>query len=775
MIRFWRGLTWQGRLVFLLLLFSVGISAVANVSLFQMVGQMGLGVWVYWEPGLQCLRVSPVISPHWPPVLNGQLHPSDCLYTIDGRVFYYQPDLHRYLTDEVAGRRGESEVYVTGLGKDGPIETQLSLYPWTVHDILQAHLLNFIPGVALLFVGILVFLAKSDDPFNQSLASFSFLAGMMFMGLNQWVGDYALNRIVDLLNNALPRPLMGLLLLKMTMLFPRPIKKRPWHPIVWGVLIGVVTLDLWGHALANLTYMHEPYPAARLTELTKAFENGMFLAGVFIFSGRVFYWHRRHPSPKIRSQTFFILLALSSGLPILIIDLLNNLSGLVLPMMGLHNLTAMGWLIPGAAMLGYAMLRYQAFAYRGQFLSILLVFFISAVIVQTYTWIVTLGHIDGVQWAMLWGAVLLTTTLFYVDTPLRRFFIRFFARHAYDYEVVTQFIQEIGRQPSGAHLLEEAVRAFCRWLQVEWAALWTTAFADKIWIAFNEGNGVEARIISEPPSGPPFQDAVHQEPLWEGTQHLGVVWIGPRVTAEPFDDKDQRLAHLLATELARMLALRVYIAELEAIPGRILTAVDRERARIGRDLHDGVLQFLGALPFILERIRSRQVRDDAQTEAIIDDAIRQIEMISQDTRGLAYDLSLPGLREGKLLEMSRSFAETQCRLADVQLVWHVYDPIAWKRVIGPAAVHVYRILQESIANAIRHGHPSRIRVTWDTLGETLLLEIRDNGGGMVEKRRSPSGLGMTSMRERARALGGRLEVDSVQGQGVRVRLIFKMA
>ena len=423
-------------------------------------------------------------------------------------------------------------------------------------------------------------------------------------------------------------------------------------------------------------------------------------------------------------------------------------------------------------MLGYAMLRYQAFAYRGQFLSLLLIFFISAVIVQTYTMIVTLGRIDGVQWAMLWGAVLLTTALFYVDTPLRRFFIRFFARHAYDYEVVNQFIQEMGRQPSEERLLEEAARAFCRWLQVEWVVIWSPAFADRLWIALNEGKEVETRIIEKPPSGPPFHDVVHQEPLREGTQHLGVVWIGPRVTAEPFDDKDQRLAHLLATELARTLALRSYITQLEATPGRILAAVDRERARIGRDIHDGVLQFLGALPFSLERMKTLQRKSPEKADALIENIVRQVETLSEETRGLAYDLSLPGLRQGGLLEMAYKHAQLTCRMAGVQLNWRLLRPHAWRQVNEEAAVHVYRILQEGLHNAIQHGHPQLVTVVWDAWEDWLVLEIIDDGDGIQTEAASHKGLGMTSMRERARALGGRLEVTSRPGQGVRVRLIF---
>ncbi len=773
MLRFWRRLTWGGRLVLLLMIWTLGMTAVANISLFQRVGKMGLGAWVYWEIDLDCLRISPVVSPHWPPFAKGQLHTSDCITNIDGKTFYYQPELEKYLTEEVAGKRKEKEVWVTGFGKEGAFHKKLPLIPWTIHLLLQAHLLNFIPGIGLWLIGLIVYLALSNEPLNQALASFFFLGGMVLMGLNHWVGDYVMSVWFDALISALPRPVMAFLLIKIALLFPESKNARAWiHKLYWiaffGVLLALGMARIWSHVVLINHNMYKHVGA-----LLRFTENGLFIAAGLLFLLRLAWCSHKNPSPKLRGQMIFLTLGVLSFMPILVIDLLNSLSGLLLPFLNLYNLTAMGWIIPGAAMVAYAMLRYQTFSYRGQFLSILLVFFISAVIVQTYTLVVTLGRIDGVQWALLWGAVLFTTLLFYLDSPLRRAFIRYFARHYDDYEVVVQFIQHLERQPSEEHLLQEAARALCRWLRVEWVAIWAFHTLDILWVASQEGSAVITQRMHQTPSQPPFENAVHREPLEEGGKELGMVWIGPRVSAEPFDTEDQRLAHLLTAELARMLALRLYISELESIPGRILAAVDQERQRIGRDLHDGVLQFLGALPLALERVKTLQRKRLDEADQLIEQVVEQVEIVSQETRGLAYDLSLPGLRQGDLLAMAHRHARIVCRTAGVRLNWQVLRPRPWRHIDETNAVHVYRILQEGLHNALRHGHPSQITVIWDATDEWLILDILDDGQGMDTKSSSGTGLGMISMRERARALGGRLEVVSEQGRGVRVRLIFR--
>jgi len=91
-------------------------------------------------------------------------------------------------------------------------------------------------------------------------------------------------------------------------------------------------------------------------------------------------------------------------------------------------------------------------------------------------------------------------------------------------------------------------------------------------------------------------------------------------------------------------------------------------------------------------------------------------------------------------------------------------------VVDDLRVHVFRILQEALNNALRHAAASRIEVRLAGSGEEAVLEVVDDGVGFTDV--DATGLGLGHMRERARILGGRLEIDTEAGRGTVVRLTF---
>jgi two-component system, NarL family, sensor histidine kinase UhpB len=89
-------------------------------------------------------------------------------------------------------------------------------------------------------------------------------------------------------------------------------------------------------------------------------------------------------------------------------------------------------------------------------------------------------------------------------------------------------------------------------------------------------------------------------------------------------------------------------------------------------------------------------------------------------------------------------------------------------IAGPACLEVARIVQEALANVRRHSGARRATVTVGTAGDSVLVEVEDDGRGFEPGR--PAGMGLTGMRERALALGGELEVEGARGAGTRVLL-----
>ncbi len=425
-------------------------------------------------------------------------------------------------------------------------------------------------------------------------------------------------------------------------------------------------------------------------------------------------------------------------------------------------------------MIAYAMLRYQAFAYRGQYLNVLLLFFVSATITQLYALVVGRGGLDGIRWALVWGGVLITTVLVTVDSPLRRGFSRLFLRPAYDYEVIEKFSRNLAEASSLTALQQTSVQTLCRDMALTWVGVWSDELTpETLYLAQSQAAVQKIALAQHPPTeallpSPPVESIL----LEEGGRSLGRMWFGPHETAEPFDENDRKLARLLAQELARAMVVRARITDLEATPARILEAVDQERSRIGRDIHDGVLQFLGSIPLSLDRAQQLWPRDEPRAAEVLDTIIEQAQAVSDDARVLVYDLSLPGVQGGRLVELAASHARAVCQAADVTLDWQVNDAHLWQQVRGERAVHVYRILQESLHNAIRHGKPSHIIVRMYAKDDVYVVEIVNDGVRFEADMEEAGGrLGIISMNGRARALGGSLQITPL-ARGAVVHLEF---
>jgi PAS domain S-box-containing protein len=192
---------------------------------------------------------------------------------------------------------------------------------------------------------------------------------------------------------------------------------------------------------------------------------------------------------------------------------------------------------------------------------------------------------------------------------------------------------------------------------------------------------------------------------------------------------------------------------------------EAERARVARDLHDGVLQDLSytaaSMGLIMLKAEGTDLADDLQ-EAI--DAIRRA---AHGLRDAVNDLRLeemyrplPELVES-LVERSRSM-DPGC---DVRLeVEEAFPP----EPLGDAGVEVSRVIQEALTNARRHSGARNVLVSLAVDGGALVMEVADDGRGYDTE--APPGTGLRGMRERSQRLGGDLRVESAPGEGTRVRV-----
>jgi len=197
-------------------------------------------------------------------------------------------------------------------------------------------------------------------------------------------------------------------------------------------------------------------------------------------------------------------------------------------------------------------------------------------------------------------------------------------------------------------------------------------------------------------------------------------------------------------------------------------AVLEERERIGMDLHDGIIQSVYAVGLILEYIRLQIHDSPDQAVERLEQAIIGLNEVIGDLRSYILDLqpsriSVDDLGEA-LEQLRREFRANT--LVDVELITEeeVLDAIP-----RPKAIALFHIAQEALANVAKHARATQVMMSVRSLGEDVSLQVIDNGVGFeIGKEQNVLGHGLSNMAERARNIGGKLEVVSDSGEGTTI-------
>ncbi len=205
------------------------------------------------------------------------------------------------------------------------------------------------------------------------------------------------------------------------------------------------------------------------------------------------------------------------------------------------------------------------------------------------------------------------------------------------------------------------------------------------------------------------------------------------------------------------------ITERKRMEAEILHIAEREQRRIGQDLHDGLGQILTGAAMVSKAIAQRLKKKSkvlaGETEnltTLLNDAIAQTRRLARGLQPLDQVDEFPTALQ-ELGYQVGSIAGIKCRIRADAL------PESCSLL---AATHLYRIAQEAINNAVRHGQAKNLEISSKTLGSLVRLTIRDDGLGFAEPR--GRGLGLRIMDYRARVIGGHLDIRSSPGAGVTV-------
>jgi signal transduction histidine kinase len=195
----------------------------------------------------------------------------------------------------------------------------------------------------------------------------------------------------------------------------------------------------------------------------------------------------------------------------------------------------------------------------------------------------------------------------------------------------------------------------------------------------------------------------------------------------------------------------------------IVRVSETEQRRIGQDLHDGLCQHLAAIGFA-----AKSLADDLEKYALPEtSAAKEIEALLKqaviETRDLARGMFPVQMDGAGLSAALQGLADTTSRLTSIKVIFTEVGQVQ----ISDAAVamHLYRIAQESVNNAVKHAAAKRIFITLEGLGEVLRLRIDDDGKGFFQQEDVAKGMGMRTMAYRARLIGGTLEIQERDGPG----------
>ena len=214
-----------------------------------------------------------------------------------------------------------------------------------------------------------------------------------------------------------------------------------------------------------------------------------------------------------------------------------------------------------------------------------------------------------------------------------------------------------------------------------------------------------------------------------------------------------RQLNRMAEQLQNLLQARQKLATLE------------ERNRLARDLHDSVKQQVFAVSMQIGATKVLLKRDVDAAELRLNEAEKLVRQAQQELTSLIRELR-PVALEGKglaaaLRELATEWTQQSGIVANLRVEGSQTLPLSVEESL-------YRVAQEALANVARHSKATLVQMLLTTTGDAVTLSVIDNGQGFDTTRQGRLGVGLLSMQERMKALGGDVQVESAPGRGTRI-------
>ena len=205
------------------------------------------------------------------------------------------------------------------------------------------------------------------------------------------------------------------------------------------------------------------------------------------------------------------------------------------------------------------------------------------------------------------------------------------------------------------------------------------------------------------------------------------------------------------------------VTERKLLERSVLAAVERERERTGRELHDGLCQLLTSTKFktsLLEhKLASKSLAEAAEAKDIEKDLMQEIKQAVSIAHGLN---PVKGLSRGLMAALEELAARVEGAF-QLRCVCEFPTPVAIPD--QTAAHHLYRITQEAVNNAVKHGKGRNIRIQLKNARGGIVLKVFDDGVGLPRTLERKGGMGLQNLNARASLIGASLDIRCAQPHG----------
>lgn len=251
-------------------------------------------------------------------------------------------------------------------------------------------------------------------------------------------------------------------------------------------------------------------------------------------------------------------------------------------------------------------------------------------------------------------------------------------------------------------------------------------------------------------------------PIWNGAIALTVYFVVVKTLAS-LRSSQKKLEERVRQRTA---ALTSEIQERTRLEKELLEISEREQRQIGHDLHDSLGQHLTATAFASQVLNAELENKSLPQSAAAKNLVKLIEEAIVLTRTFARGLHPVEITGEGLMDGFQELARNTSGRFKVSCEFECPEPVPLHDAVS--STHLYRIAQEAITNAVKHGKARHISIGLEKINGTIILTVTDDGVGLSKNARNGQGLGLRIMAYRANMIGATFNIERLPESGTRV-------